>query len=73
MLILWFLKELFGVGDAIGPSANNVHFHDQPGYRYYLALIISLLGQEDRLLQLVNMFVYLTALFSVLLFNHSTW
>ena len=55
-------------GDAIGGvSANYAFFVDQPGYRYYLAFMIGILGGEDRLLQLVNMSVYLIALLTFLI------
>lgn len=49
--------------DAVGKiGVEHAYYVDQPGYRYYLAAMIVLLGGEHRLLQLTNMGVYLAAL-----------
>ena len=58
-------KTLWG-GDAIAGMGQNVAYYvDQPGYRYFLAFMIQVLGGEHRLMQLGNMLVYL---FSILIF-----
>ena len=58
-------RTLWG-GDAIGGFRQNAaHYVDQPGYRYFLALMIKIFGGENRLMQLGNMLVYL---FSILIF-----
>jgi len=52
-------KTLWG-GDAVGSMGiDSAVYVDQPGYRYFLAAMIGLLGGEHRLLQLVNMGFYL--------------
>lgn len=52
---------LFG-WDSLRWGEDVRHYVDQPGYRYYLAGMITLLGGEHRLLQLTSMFLYLSAL-----------
>jgi hypothetical protein len=55
-------EKTFWGADAIGSmGTNQAYYIDQPGYRYFLAGMIALLGGEHRLLQLVNMGVYLAA------------
>ncbi len=55
-------RTLWGA-DAIGGFGINEAFYvDQPGYRYFLALMILCLGGEHRLLQLVNMGLFLTVI-----------
>jgi len=55
-------KTLWG-SDAVGKiGVEQAYYVDQPGYRYYLAVMIVLLGGEHRLLHLVNMGVYLAVL-----------
>ena len=54
-------------GDALGGmGANTGHYVDQPGFRYFLALMIKILGGEHRLMQLSNMLIYLVALLTFL-------
>ena len=54
-------KTLWG-GDAVGSMGiDSAVYVDQPGYRYFLAAMIGLLGGEHRLLQLTNMGLYLVA------------
>jgi len=57
---------LWGNDAVSGVSANNAYFIDQPGYRYYLALMILVFGEETRLIQIVNLFVYLCSLLLLL-------
>ena len=54
-------------GDALGGmGANAGHYVDQPGFRYFLALMIKILGGEHRLMQLSNMLIYLVGLLTFL-------
>ena len=57
---------LWGNDAVSGVSANTPSFIDQPGYRYYLASMMLIVGDENRLLQLLNLFVYLSTLLLLL-------
>ena len=55
-------------GDAIGSMGiDSAVYVDQPGYRYFLAAMIGLLGGEHRLLQMANMGLYLVAVTTFLI------
>ena len=60
-------KTLWG-GDAIaGMGQNAAYYVDQPGFRYFLAGMIQVLGGEHRLMQLSSMFLYLASVLFFLL------
>jgi len=54
--------------DAVGGLGENSPFYvDQPGYRYFLALMMTLAEGENRLMQLMNMSFYLAVVLGLLL------
>ena len=58
-------QNLWGSDDLIYGTDTRTYMI-QPGYRYYLAAWIFLFGEENRLFQFFNMFVYLIAVLMLL-------
>jgi hypothetical protein len=60
---LMISEGTFWGGDALGGFGANVpYFVDQPGYRYFLGLMMLICGGENRLLQITNLGLYLISL-----------